>query len=138
MGLLPTSSKGKKYILVVTDIFSFEAFLLRSTDTETLATVLVNEVICRYGVPTVLHSDQGANLTSQVISSRCEHLGIERTQTTAYHPQGNGQVERFNHTLEAMLSKLVKENQKDWDQYIPKALLAYRTALHESTGYSPY
>ena len=73
MGPLPTSSKGKKYILVVTDIFSkwVEAFPLGFTDTETLARVLVNEVICRYGVPSVLHSDQGANLTSQVISSLC-------------------------------------------------------------------
>ena len=51
-------------------------------------------------------------------------LGIERTQTTAYHPQGNGQVERFNRTLEAMLSKVVKENQKDWDLHIPKVLFA--------------
>jgi transposase InsO family protein len=140
MGPLPTSSKGKKYILVVTDIFSkwVEAFALHSTDTETLATVLFNEVICRYGVPASLHSDQGANLTSQVISSLCKCLGIDRTQTTAYHPQGNGQVERFNRTLEAMLAKIVKENQRDWDQHIPKVLLAYRTALHESTGYSPY
>ena len=78
-----------KYILVVTDIFSewVGAFALRSTDMETLATVLVNEVICRYGVPTTLHSDQGANLTSQVISSLCKCLGIEHTQTTACHPQ---------------------------------------------------
>ena len=48
MGPLPTSSKGKKYILVVTDIFSkwVEAFALKSTDTETLATVLINEIVC--------------------------------------------------------------------------------------------
>ena len=135
MGSLPTSSKGKRYILVVTDIFSkwVEAFALQSTDTETLATVLVNEIVCRYGVPSSLHSDQGANLTSQVASSLCKCLGIERTQTTA---QENGQVEHFNHTLEAMLAKLVKENQKDWDPHIPKVLFAYRTALHESTSLS--
>lgn len=60
MGPLPTSSKGKKYILVVTDIFSkwVEAFSLRSTDTETLATVLVDEIVFRYGVPSSLHNDQ--------------------------------------------------------------------------------
>ena len=140
MGPLPVSSKGKKYILVVTDIFSkwVEAFALRSTDAETLATVLVDEVVCRYGVPSVIHSDQGANLTGQVVSSLCTRLGIKRTQTSAYHPQGNGQVERFNRTLEAMLAKMVRENQRDWDVHIPKALFAYRTALHESSGYSPY
>ena len=88
MGPLPTSSKGKKYILVVTDIFSkwVEGFALQSTDTETLATVLVNEVVCQYGVPSRLHSFQGANLTSQVISFLCRGLGIELTQTTAYQP----------------------------------------------------
>lgn len=140
MGPLPVSSKGRKYILVVTDIFSkwVEAFALRSTDAETLATVLVDEVVCRYGVPSFIHSDQGANLTGQVVSSLCSRLGIKRTQTSAYHPQGNGQVERFNRTLEAMLAKMVRENQRDWDVHIPKALFAYRTALHESSGYSPY
>ena len=87
-------------------------------------------------MPSTLHSDQGANLTSEVISAFCEHLGIRRTQTTAYHPQGNGQVEHFNHTLEAILSKMVKVNQIDWDLHIPKALFAYKRSLHESTGFS--
>ena len=77
-------------------------------------------------------------MTSQVISSLCRSLGIERTKTTAYHAQGNGQVERFNRTLEAMLAKLVKENQNNWDLDIPNVLFAYRTALYESTGCSSY
>ena len=140
MGPLPTTSAGNKYILVVTDLFSkwTEAFALHSTDSETLATILVNEVICRYGVPTVLHSDQGANLTGKIVSSMCEQLGINRTQTTAYHPQGNGQVERFNRTLEAMLSKTVQQNQLDWDKHLPRVMFAYRTAIHEATGYTPF
>ena len=134
MGLLPTSSKGYQYILVVTDLFSkwVEAFLLRATNSETLAKILVDEVVCRYGVPVCLHNDQGANLNSQVILSLCRRLGIDHTRTTAYHPQGNGQVERFNRTLESMLSKMVNENQKDWDVHLSKALFAYRTAIHDN------
>ena len=108
------------------------------TDSETLAKVLVDEVVCRYGVPLTLHSDQGANLNSEVITSLCKQLGIERTRTTAYHPQSNGQVERFNRTLESMLSKVVSENQKDWDIHLPKVLFAYRTSIHESTGFSAF
>ena len=64
MGPLPISSQGNKYILVVTDIFTkwVEAFALKDTTANTLATVLLNEVICRYGTPCTLYSDQGANL----------------------------------------------------------------------------
>ncbi len=65
-------------------------------------------------------------------------MGIDRTRTSAYHPQGNGQVERFNRTLKTMLSKMIKDNQRDWDVQLPRALFAYRTSLHESTGFSPY
>ena len=50
----------------------------------------------------------------------------------------NGQVERFNRTVEAMLSKMVKENQQNWDSQLSKALFAYRTSVHESTGFTPY
>ena len=48
VGSLPTSSKGNKYILVVTDIFTkwVEAFVLQSTDAENLTTVMVNEIVC--------------------------------------------------------------------------------------------
>ncbi|KAL5468889.1 hypothetical protein EMCRGX_G030034 [Ephydatia muelleri] len=94
MGPLPVSSKGAKYMLVVTDVFSkwVEAFAIPSTGAEVIADKLVKEVICRYGVPEGLHSDQGANLRGEVVQKICDKLGIHRTQTSAYHPQGNGQV----------------------------------------------
>ena len=140
MDPLPTTSTGNKYILVIIDIFSkwTEAFPVSSTDSATLATILVSDIVCGHEVPTILHSDQGANLTSYLVSSLCDHLGIHQTQTTAYHPQGNGQVEHFNRSLEAMLSKKVQENQRDWDQQLPKVMFAYRTAIHEATGYTPF
>ena len=112
-----------------------EAFPLRVTDSETLAKVLVDEIVCRYGVPQCLHSDQGTNFNSEVITSLCTQLGIEQTRTTAYHPQANGQVERFNRTLESMLSKVVNENQKDWDAHLPKALFAYRPPFMNLQGF---
>ena len=140
MGPLPITERGNKYILVVTDLFSkwVEAFPLQVTDGLTLTSILMDEVICRYGVPQQLHSDQGSNLNAEVNQKLCQLLGIERTRTTAYHPQGNGQVERFNRTVEAMLAKMVGDHYSDWDKHLQKALFAYRTSLHESTGYSPY
>jgi len=137
---LSLSEKGNKYILTITDHFTkwVEVFPLHETSSVSLATVLVDEVVSRYGVPTYLHSDQGANLRSEVIKTMDILLGIEGTRTSAYHPQGNGQVERFNRTLEAILAKTVQSNQRNWDTCLPKALFAYRTAIHESTGYTPF
>ena len=131
MGPLPISSRGNKYIFVVTDLFTkwVEAFPLKDTVSPTLARILVDEVISRYEMPESIHSDQGANLRSELICSLCALLGMNRTQTSAYHPQGNGQVERFNRTVEAILAKHVKENQRDWDSCLPKALWAYRTSF---------
>ena len=114
------TSNGNKYIVVITDIFSWvEAFPIQSIDTETLATLLVNEVICRFGTPSYLHSDQGTNFTSNLMAAVCNLLGIEQTHTSFYHPQGNGQVERFNRTLQAMLAKVVSDHQRDWDSHLP-------------------
>ena len=101
--------------MVVTDLFTkwAEALPFCSTESTTLATVLVDEIVCRYGVPSNIHSDQGANFISALIQHLCSLLGIGRTQTTAYHPQSSGQVERFSRTLEAMLAKVVQTNQRD-------------------------
>ena len=92
--------------------------------------------LCKYTI--ILHSDQGANLTGEVVKELCNLLGIKRSQTSAYHPQGNGQTERFNWTLEAMLAKSVDEHQEDWSDHLPILLMAYRTSIHESTKFSPF
>ena len=81
----------------------------------------MNEIVCCYGVPAYLHSDQGANLRSAVIQEFCKLLGIQTTRTSAYHPERNGQVERFNRTLKAMLAKMIDGgDQQNWDIYLPK------------------
>ena len=92
----------------------------------------------RYGVPTSLHSNQGANLWSSVVYSLCELLGIVTTRTLVYHPQGNSRVERFNRTLQSILAKTVDTNQDTWDSQLPKALFAYRAAVYDTTGFTPF
>ena len=81
---------------MVTDAFTkwVEAFPLQNTTADTLATYLVNEVVCRYGAPAVIHSDQGANVCSEVVRSLCHLLGIRQTRTSAYHPQGTSRTSK--------------------------------------------
>ena len=57
------------------------------------------------GVPEALLTDRGANLLSHLMTVVCKLLGIKNLNTTSYHPQCDGLVERFNHTLKAPLRK---------------------------------
>ena len=67
-----------------------------------------------------------------------ELLGIKKVNTTAYHPQTDGLVERFNRTLISMLAKTVQKQGRDWDEHLPYVLYAYRTSVQESTKESPF
>ena len=59
----------------------------------------------------------------------------EHRISTAYHPQTNGLVERYNQTIQRALLKLVRKEQDDWDQYIDGVLFGYRTAVQKSTKF---
>ena len=133
LGPLPTSESGNKYLLIVVDYFSkwTEAFPMQNQEAIVVAEILVN------GIPMSLHSDQGRNFESAVFSEMCRLLGIEKTRTTPLHPQSDGMVERFNRTLEAQLSKFVDDNQRNWDQCVPLLMMAYRSAVHETSGSTP-
>ncbi|GFV54136.1 retrovirus-related Pol polyprotein from transposon 412 [Trichonephila clavipes] len=63
---------------------------------------------------------------------------MDKTRTTALHPQSDGMVERFNRTILNSLSHLVSSNQQDWDKKLPFFLLAYRRAVYDTTSYSPF
>ena len=87
---------------------------------------------------TPVHSlRQGRNFEYAVFGEMCNLLGMTKTRTTPLHPQSDGMVERFNRTLEAQLFMFVEDHQRDWDQLVPLMLMAYRTAVHETTGCTP-
>ncbi|GFX01388.1 transposon Tf2-6 polyprotein [Trichonephila clavipes] len=138
-GPLPRTASGNKYLLVVMDYFTKwpEVYPIPDQEAPTVAEAVVQHWISRYGVPLQLHSDQGRNFVSAVLKGVCELLGIDKTKTTPLHPQSDGMVERFNRTILNNLSLMVSKNQQDWDQKVPLFLLAYRSAVHETTGYSP-
>lgn len=138
-GPLTETPRGNRYILVVSDYFSkwVEAYSMPDQTTETVTGIFVREWIARYGCPTYLHTDNGANLESAIMKSVCELLGIVKTHTVSRHPQSDGQVERFNRTVQQILAKIVEDRPFDWDLYLPFALMAYRSSKHESTGETP-
>ena len=77
-------------------------------------------------------------ISFKLISEICLLMGIKEVNTTAYHPQTDGLVERFNRTLLDMLAKKVKPGGQDWDLRLPFILFAYRTTVQQSTLESPF
>lgn len=139
VGPLPRTSRKNRYLVVFCDYMTKwpEAFAVRDADAATVGTLLADEIMCRYGAPARLLSDRGKVFLSNVVGYICQLFGVKKLNTTAYHPQTDGLVERFNHTLVEMLSQYVNEHQTDWDVYVGGALFAYRTAKQRSTGVTP-
>ena len=134
------NSHGYKYILVIIDAFSrwIEAVPLTNKRAETVAWALLTTWICRYGWMDILHSDNGTEFVNEVLANICEWLGIIRTTTTAYHPQGNGMCERANRSLKQALTCLLLEYGTGWFKALPFALWCMRSAIHRVTGCEPY
>ena len=134
-------SKGNiENVLAITDHFTRYALAYPSKTQTAQATarILWDNFICHYGFPEKFISDQGRNFESDFIKELCKIAGVKKVHTTPYHPQGNGQCERFNSTLCNMLGTLSEEEKSDWKSYLGCMTHAYNCTKHASTTYSPY
>ena len=94
--------------------------------------------ITRFGCPVSIHSDQGRNFEAKLFTSLTKLLQLDKTRTTAFHPQSNSVIERTNRTLLNMLAKTTDKNQRNWSELLPYVMLAYCTIVYESKSYTPY
>ncbi|CAM5158327.1 unnamed protein product [Natator depressus] len=137
--LSKTTRSGKKYILGVVDFATRypEAVPLASIEADTVADALLT-IFSRVGFPREVLTDQGSNFMSALLRCLWEKCGVRHDWASAYHPQSNGLVERFNGTLKMMLKTFMNQHPQDWDKYLPHLLFAYREVPQESTGFSPF
>ena len=137
---LPMSARGNRYAVVFMDYLTKwpEVYATRDQSAYTIAKLLVEGVITRHGVPSVLLSDRGSAFLSKLLKEVYELMGIKKANTTAYHPQTDGLVEQFHCTLLDMLAKTGKQSGKDLDTCLPFVLFAYRASQQASTGESPF
>lgn len=138
MGPLPASSQGNVYCLVAVDYFSkwVEICPLRRATSEAIARFLVKDVFSRFGFPEHLLSDNGPQFVSEIYRQTCTLFGINRKYISPYHPQTN-LTERINRTLGVLMASYVDQRHGNWDRHLPELAFALRTAVSETTGFTP-
>ena len=107
VGSLPTAPTQKKLLLVATDYFSkwIEAEDFTSIKDKDVVQFVWKNIICRFGIPQSIVTDNGPQFESGVHRNFCHELKIKNLYSTPWYPQSNGQAEASNKTLLTALKK---------------------------------
>ena len=139
VGPLPKIKSGHEYLLTIMCASTHfpEAIPLRKIKTKNIVKALV-KFFTFVGLPKSVQSDQGSNFMSGIFQQVVHELGITQYKSSAYHPEGQGALERFHMTLKNMTRSYCFYIEKDWDEGIHLLLFAVRESVQESLGFSPF
>ena len=112
-------------MVVIGDYFTkwVEAVAMPHQEAKTVAEVLVQQFLAKFGAPPVIHMDQGRNFESHQFAEMCKLLGTKKMLPTVYHLQSNGMDERTNLTMGTMI--VTAEHLQIWDELLPLLTMAY-------------
>nr|XP_027083554.1 uncharacterized protein K02A2.6-like [Coffea arabica] len=135
----PPASNGHRFILVAIEYFTkwVEATTYKHVTKKVVSNFLRNNIICRFGVPETLITDNAKNLNNDMVDGLCEQFKIRHQNSAIYRPQMNEAVETANKNLKKIIRKMT-EAHRDWHEKLPYALMAYITTIRTSTGATPY
>lgn len=115
-----------------------EAWSIAKANVKTTSKKILQEVVCRYGVPETIESDRGTHFTGEDLQQVMKELGVEQAFHTPYHPQSSGKVERLNGTLKLKIQKIMAETGRPWTECQPLVLYSVRITPNKKTKLSPY
>jgi len=139
VGPLPETKSGNKYILVAIDRYSkwCKAKAVANHGAKTAARFLEDEIICRYGVPKFVLTDNGGEWVAE-FDVMCRDYAIQHQRSAPQWAQCNGMVERMIKTIKHGITVLAATpaNMDCWDQQLAKVLFGYRCGIQASTKFS--
>ncbi|EGT43011.1 hypothetical protein CAEBREN_20879, partial [Caenorhabditis brenneri] len=139
-GPLRESSRKNKYYVNIVDWFSKFVISTAVPDatTDTVTRVILEECILKFGTPAEIVTDNATNFTSADFKSFGKTMGFKHHYAIPHHSRGNGATERTFRTFHDMVAKYIDKSHTDWDAILPCVTSAYNTAVHTTTGESPF
>ena len=140
LGPLPIGKGQCKFIIVVVDYFTkwAEAEPLARITEQKIRNFVWQAIVCRFGIPRALVSDNGKQFDNSKFRDFCAKLGIKNYYSSPAHPQSNGQSEVTIRTLKAALKTKLEDLKGKWVEYLPEVLWAYRTTHKSATRETPF
>ncbi|XP_070029095.1 uncharacterized protein [Nicotiana sylvestris] len=135
----PKASNVHRFILVAIDYFTkwVEAVTLKVVTKKEVVDFVHANIICRFGIPKTIITDNAANLNNHLKREICEQFKITHQDSTPYLPQANGAVEATNKNIKKIIRKMIQSS-RQWHEKLSFALLGYHTTVRTSVGATPY
>ncbi|XP_070022294.1 uncharacterized protein [Nicotiana sylvestris] len=117
----PKASNGHRFILVAIDYFTkwVEAVTFKAITKKAVVDFVHSNIICHFGIPETIITDNVANLNSHLMREVCEQFKITHHNSTPYWPKANGIVEASNKNIKKILGKIVQSSRQCKPQIIP-------------------
>lgn len=140
IGPMPKGTGGVEYVVVATDYSTkwTEAKALKSITSQQVQSFVWENIICRFGIPQVIVTDNGRQFDSASFRKFCWEKGITLSFASVAHPQTNGQVEAVNKILKRTMRTKLGDKKGAWPELLPEVLWAYRTSYKAATGETPF
>ena len=138
--IVPLSQQGNRYIISATDILSkfVVTKAVKDCTAQTTARFIKEDIISKFGTPRCILTDNGTHFTAALMTELFKILGITHLYATPYHPQTNGQIERYNSTMDAKIAILSNERKTNWDDQLPLVTFNYNSSIHANTHQVPF
>ncbi|XP_059306370.1 uncharacterized protein LOC132057783 [Lycium ferocissimum] len=135
----PKASNRHRFILVSIDYFIkwVKAVTFKSVTKKAVVDFVHSNIICRFGIPKTIITDNATNLNSHLMKEVYEQFKIMHHNSTPYRPKANGAVEATNKNIKKILRKMV-QGSRQWHEKLSFALLGHSTTICTSVGATPY
>ena len=127
MGPFPTAIRQLKFLVVGIDYFTkwVKAEALATITEKNIRSFVWRNIICSYGIPRVLVSNNEKQFDNSEFRDFCSELGIKNHYSSPAHPQANGQVEVTNRSLLKIIKTWLEGAKGIWPDELPSVLWAY-------------